>query len=796
MSRASSALVRPFAELGSSDLGEVGGKNASLGEMIRVLQDSGVRVPDGFATTSLAYRRFLTENELEAPIRKVLEEMDAGDISLSKAGERIREMILGGTFSEALAAAIREAYRELSQTAGKEAVDVAVRSSATAEDLPDASFAGQQDSFLNVTGEEDLLETCRRCYASLFTDRAIDYRRSRDFDHMEVALSVGVQRMVRSDQASAGVIFTLDPDGGFPGVVVITSAWGLGEAVVQGTISPDQFLVFKALLEREDRVPILERELGSKEEKVVYRKEGGSESVPTSREEREALTLSDDEVLTLARWSVAIEEHYGTPMDIEWAKDGPTGDLFIVQARPETVHSRDAAAVLRSYELTGSGEVLVTGAAIGSAITTGRVSRIASPAEMDRFEPGTILVTGRTDPDWGPILNQAAGIITDQGGRTSHAAIVSRELGIPAVVGTKDGTSVLEDGMEVTLSCAEGDQGRVYRGKVDFKATDEDVENLPEIRTDIMMNIGNPAAAFRWWRLPTRGVGLARMEFIIGEIIRAHPMALLHPERVEDAEDRERIEDLTRGYAEPAEYFVDHLARGIGKIAAVGYPHPVVVRLSDFKTNEYAQLIGGAAFEPHEENPMLGFRGACRYYDDRYQEAFALECEALRRVRSEVGLDNVVVMVPFCRTLEEADRVLEVMAEHGLRRGEDGLQVYVMCEVPSNVMLAPEFAERFDGFSIGSNDLTQLVLGVDRDSGAMTALFDERNEAVVRMIRKVIRDAHAGGTKVGICGQAPSDHPGFAELLVEAGIDSISLNPDSVPDVIRRVAKVEGEREG
>ena len=796
MSRASSAFVRPFAELGSSDLGEVGGKNASLGEMIRVLQDSGVRVPDGFATTSLAYRRFLEENELEAPIRKVLEEMDAGDISLSKAGERIREMILGGTFSEELAAAIREAYRKLSRTAGKDAVDVAVRSSATAEDLPDASFAGQQDSFLNVTGEEDLLETSRRCYASLFTDRAIDYRRSRDFDHMEVALSVGVQRMVRSDQASAGVIFTLDPDGGFPGVVVITSAWGLGEAVVQGTISPDQFLVFKALLEREDRVPILERELGSKEEKVIYRKEGGSESVPTSRKEREALTLSDEEVLTLARWSVAIEEHYGTPMDIEWAKDGPTGELFIVQARPETVHSRAAAAVLRSYELTGSGEVLVTGAAIGSAITTGRVSRIASPAEMDRFEPGTILVTGRTDPDWGPILNQAAGIITDQGGRTSHAAIVSRELGIPAVVGTRDGTSVLEDGMEVTLSCAEGDQGRIYRGKVDFKATDEDVENLPEIRTDIMMNIGNPAAAFRWWRLPTRGVGLARMEFIIGEIIRAHPMALLHPERVEDSEDRERIEDLTRGYAEPSEYFVDHLARGIGKIAAVGYPHPVVVRLSDFKTNEYAQLIGGAAFEPHEENPMLGFRGACRYYDDRYREAFALECEALRRVRSEVGLDNVVVMVPFCRTLEEADRVLEVMAEHGLRRGEDGLQVYVMCEVPSNVMLAPEFAERFDGFSIGSNDLTQLVLGVDRDSGAMTALFDERNEAVVRMIRKVIRDAHAGGTKVGICGQAPSDHPGFAELLVEAGIDSISLNPDSVPDVIRRVAKVEGEREG
>lgn len=792
MSHSHSSLVRPFAELGSEDLGEVGGKNASLGEMIRALQDSGVQVPDGFATTSYAYRRFLEENDLDAPIRKALAEMDGGKISLSNAGERIRKMILDGTFSEELATAIRKAYRDLSEATGQETVDVAVRSSATAEDLPDASFAGQQDSYLNVTGEEALLETCRRCFASLFTDRAIDYRRSRDFDHMEVALSVGVQRMVRSDQAAAGVIFTLDPDGGFPGVVVITSAWGLGEAVVQGTISPDQFLVFKALLKREDRIPILERELGSKEEKMVYRKGGGSEAVPTSEEERESLTLSDQEVLTLARWSVAIEDHYGTPMDIEWAKDGPTGELFIVQARPETVHSRDATAVLRSYELTGSGEVLVTGAAIGNAIAVGRVSRIASPAEMDRFEPGTILVTGRTDPDWGPILSQAAGIITDQGGRTSHAAIVSRELGIPAVVGTRDGTSVLEDGMQVTLSCAEGDQGRIYRGEVDFTATDEDMETLPEIRTDIMMNIGNPAAAFRWWRLPTRGVGLARMEFIIGEIIRAHPMALLHPERIEDDEDRARIRELTRGYSEPAEYFVDHLARGIGKIAAVGYPHPVVVRLSDFKTNEYAQLIGGNWFEPHEENPMLGFRGACRYYDERYREAFALECEALRRVRSEVGLNNVVVMVPFCRTLEEADRVLEVMAEHGLRRGEDRLQIYVMCEVPSNVMLAPEFAERFDGFSIGSNDLTQLVLGVDRDSGAMTALFDERNEAVVRMIRQVIRDAHAGGIKVGICGQAPSDHPGFAELLVAAGIDSISLNPDSVPDVIRRVARVEG----
>jgi pyruvate, water dikinase len=793
-SRSEPALVRPFRELGSGDLGQVGGKNASLGEMIRSLGNQGVRVPDGFATTSHAYRRFLAENGLEDPIRETLAAMDAGDIPLAEAGERIRRLIRGGDFSPALDAAIRQAYQDLCRKNGVEAVDVAVRSSATAEDLPDASFAGQQDSFLNVTGEEALLETCLRCYASLFTDRAIDYRRSRGFDHMEVALSVGVQRMVRSDRGCAGVIFTLDPDGGFPGVVVVTSAWGLGEAVVQGTISPDQYLVFKALLDRADRIPILERERGPKEEKVVYREGGGTKSVPTSDEERRSLTLTDDEVLTLARWSVAIEEHYGTAMDIEWAKDGDTGELFIVQARPETVHTRETAAALRSYELTGSGEVLAEGAAIGSAIATGRVSRIDSPSEMDRFQAGTILVTGRTDPDWGPILNQAAGIITDQGGRTSHAAIVSRELGIPAVVGTGNGTSVLEDGMEVTLSCAEGDRGRIYRGAVPFRATEEDLEGLPEVRTDIMMNIGNPAAAFRWWRLPTRGVGLARMEFIIGEIIRAHPMALLHPEQVEDPEARERIRELTRGYGEPAEYFVDHLARGIGKIAAVGHPHPVVVRLSDFKTNEYAQLIGGESFEPHEENPMLGFRGACRYYDDRYREAFALECEALRRVRSEMGLENVVVMVPFCRTLEEADRVLDVMAEHGLRRGEDGLQVYVMCEVPSNVMLAPEFAQRFDGFSIGSNDLTQLVLGVDRDSGAMSALFDERNEAVVRMIRQVIRDAHAGGAKVGICGQAPSDHPGFAEFLVEAGIDSISLNPDSVPDVIRRVAEVEKEK--
>jgi pyruvate, water dikinase len=791
----STPFVQPFQDLSLADVPRVGGKNASLGELIRVMGGEDAPVPGGFATTADAYRTFLDANDLRPRMQAALLAMDRGERSLAQTGGRIRDLIREGTMPEPLTRAITEAYRELSSRYGVEALDVAVRSSATAEDLPEASFAGQQESYLNVVGEADLLEACRDCFASLFTDRAISYREERGFDHMSIALSVGVQKMVRSDEGSAGVLFTLDPDTGFPGVAVISSSWGLGESVVKGTVSPDQITVFKPLLEREGAVPILERELGTKETKIVYDPDrpGGTVTRDTSPEERAALSLTDDEALTLARWGTLLEQHYGLPLDIEWARDGRDGRLYLVQARPETVHARvQAAAALRTFTLGERGEALVEGTAVGSAIASGTVCRIESPAEMDRFEDGAILVTRRTDPDWGPLLNRAGGVVTDQGGRTSHAAIVSRELGIPAVVGAGNAMEVLADGMEVTLSCAEGDRGVVYRGLLPFDTHDEAVDDLPETRTRIMINMGNPAAAFRWWRVPARGIGLARMEFIIGEIIKIHPMALVRPEAVSD-EVRARIGELTRGWDDGREYFVDHLARGIGKLAAAGHPDPVIVRLSDFKTNEYASLVGGEFFEPAEENPMLGFRGACRYYSPRYREGFALECRAIRKVRDEMGFDNVIVMVPFCRTLGEADRVLEVMAEHGLARGERGLRVYVMCEVPSNVALAEELAERFDGFSIGSNDLTQLVLGVDRDSGAeeMRAIFDERDPAVERMIRDVIRRAHAGGAGVGICGQAPSDHPGFAEMLVEAGIDSISLNPDSVPDVIRRVAEAE-----
>jgi pyruvate, water dikinase len=788
-----SRFVRPFRGLGLSDLAEVGGKNASLGELLRVMGD-GAPIPGGFATTAQAYWTFIDGNDLREPIRSVLAALERRETSLSEAGAGIRDLILSAELPGSIAEEILGAYAELSREHGSDAVDVAVRSSATAEDLPEASFAGQQESYLNVVGAEDLLDACRRCFASLFTDRAISYREERGYDHMAIALSVGVQKMVRSDEGSAGVLFTLDPDTGFPGVVVISSSWGLGESVVKGTVSPDQFIIFKPLLQREGTVPILERQVGSKETKVVYdpTRTGGTVTLETPSAERATLSLEDQEALTLARWGVTLEKHYRRPLDIEWARDGRDGKLYLVQARPETVHARGQAAALRTYTLRERGDVVAEGTAVGSAIAAGRVCRIEHPGEMDRFEDGAILVTRRTDPDWGPLLNRAAGVVTDQGGRTSHAAIVSRELGIPAVVGAGDAMVVLDDGMEVTLSCAEGDRGLVYRGLLPFDATDERLDDLARTRTRIMINMGNPAAAFRWWRLPSRGIGLARIEFIIGEIIKIHPMALIRPDQVSD-EVRRRIGELTRRYEDGRDYFVDHLACGIGKLASAGYPHPVIVRLSDFKTNEYASLLGGEFFEPLEENPMLGFRGACRYYSDRYREGFALECRAIRRVREEMGLDNVVVMVPFCRTLGEADRVLEVMATHGLVRGERGLQVYVMCEVPSNVVLAEEFAERFDGFSIGSNDLTQLVLGVDRDSGAeeMRNLFDERDPAVERMIRDVISRAHARGVPVGICGQAPSDHAGFAEMLVEAGIDSISLNPDSVPGVIRRVAEAE-----
>ncbi|MDJ0388429.1 phosphoenolpyruvate synthase [Roseomonas sp. E05] len=787
-----------FETLGIGDVPQVGGKNASLGEMARSLAGEGVSVPDGFATTAAAYREYIAANQLEAPMRARLAALEAGRATLQETGEAIRRLFLGGSFPEGVAAEIRAAYRELARRrGGAEAPAVAVRSSATAEDLPNASFAGQQETFLNVRGEAELLDACRRCYASLFTDRAISYRQAQGFDHMQVALSIGVQAMVRSDLAGSGVMFSLDTETGFPGTVVISAAWGLGETVVQGTVDPDKYLVFKPLLDEPRFAPILEKSCGGKAQKLVYATGGSARTVlaETTRREREALVLNDAEILQLARWAVTIERHYGRPMDMEWAKDGETGALHIVQARPETVQAgRAQAASLRTYALKDrKARPLLTGAAVGDAIAAGEACVIRSAAEIGRFRDGAILVTEATDPDWVPIMKRAAGIVTDHGGPTSHAAIVSRELGVPAVVGTQRATALLRDGQAVTLSCAEGDQGHVYDGRLDFAVADLDLKDLPRTRTAMMLNLANPAAALRWWRLPAAGVGLARMEFIVNSHIRIHPMALVHFDRLQDAEARRQIEAMTQGYPDKAEFFVERLARGIAKLAAPFHPHPVIVRLSDFKSNEYAHLLGGAAFEPVEENPMLGLRGASRYYSERYREGFALECRALRRVREEIGLSNVVVMVPFCRTPAEADRVLAEMARHGLVRGQEGLRVYVMCEIPSNVILAEQFAERFDGFSIGSNDLTQLILGVDRDSAELRGLFDERDEAVKRMIADVIARAHACGATVGICGEAPSNHPDFAAFLVEQGIDSISLNPDSFVATVRRVAEAEGQ---
>jgi len=772
-------LVRRLSDLGRADIAVVGGKNASLGEMIGKLQGAGIKVPGGFATTAAAYWQLLEHNKLKEPVSAKLGELAEDAHNLALVGKAVREMLLAAQFPAGLSEAISRGYREMGRSA------VAVRSSATAEDLPEASFAGQLDSFLNVRGERALLDACKRCYASLFTDRAIVYRRNHGFDHMKIALSVGVQRMVRAEKAGAGVMFSIDTETGFPRTVLINAAWGLGETVVQGTVDPDEYQVFKPLLGDPALQPIVGRKLGGKARKMT------SKLVPTSKEERAAFVLGDEEVLQLARWACAIEDHYGQPMDMEWAKDGETGELFVVQARPETVQSRKAAGILRSYRLEKPGRTLVSGLAIGESIAAGKVCRLESAREIDRFEKGTVLVTRVTDPDWVPIMKNASAIVTDHGGRTSHAAIVSRELGLTAIVGAGDATTILKDGMEVTVSCAEGEEGHVYEGRVDFAVEDVDIGVIPKTRTQVMINLAEPAAAFRWWRLPTDGVGLARMEFIIGHLIRIHPMALVHFEQCKDPKARRQIAALTRGYEDRTQYFVDTLARGVARIAAAHYPKPVIVRTSDFKTNEYARLIGGEAFEPKEENPMLGWRGASRYYSEGYREGFALECRALRRAREVLGFSNIVVMIPFCRSPQEADRVLEEMARHGLQRGKNGLQVFVMCEIPANVILAGKFAARFDGFSIGSNDLTQLVLGVDRDNDALAALFDERNEAVTESIATLLASARRTGTKTGICGQAPSTHPEFARFLVAHGIDSISVTPDSFLAVKRAVASAE-----
>ncbi len=773
-------------------LNEVGGKNASLGEMLQHMRQSGVRVPDGFAITADAYWYFLDRTGLRKRIAEKLALLEAGDADIVTTGKQIRRMILGKTFPADLVAAIHEAYKVLGKNE-KGSLSVAVRSSATAEDLPDASFAGQQESFLNVHGEDALVSACRRCYASLFTERSINYRNIHKFNHMKVALSVGVQRMVRADKAGAGVMFSIDTETGYDKLVLINANWGLGETVVQGNVDPDEYLVFKPLLSHNGFRPLIEKNIGAKEKKLVLGRGKPTVLTRTTARERRSAVLDDDLILQLARWAVSIENHYGRPMDMEWALDGVSGELFIIQARPETVQSRKAAVTLKTYTLRNKGRCLTSGIGIGDAVAIGKICKLASVVDSDKFQDGSVLVTTVTDPDWLPVMKRAAAIVTDHGGRTSHAAIVSRELGLPAVVGTGDAMRILEAGREVTVSCAEGDEGFVYEGSAEVKVRDVSLDDIPVTRTHIMLNMANPAAALRWWRLPTDGIGLARMEFIINNSVRIHPMALLEPQRVSDREVRRQIASLTRGREDKPGYFVDTLAMGIARLAASAYPSPVIVRMSDFKTNEYAKLLGGADFEPQEANPMLGWRGASRYYSQGYREGFGLECLAVKKVREQIGLDNVIVMIPFCRTPEEADLVLEVMANNGLRRGEAGLQVYVMAEIPANVILAEEFAQRFDGFSIGSNDLTQLILGVDRDSAQLAGLFNDRHEAVRRSIAALIKSAHKAGLKVGLCGQAPSDHPDFARFLVAAGIDSISVNPESFLAVKQHVAVAESE---
>ena len=784
-----------FENLARGDVGLVGGKNSSLGEMVAKLSKAGIRVPPGFATTAGAYRAYIEANGLNALIAETMEAHRAHRITLQEAGKRLRSAIAEGTFPEDIQKDIFSAYKELAKRAKSTDLSVAVRSSATAEDLPDASFAGQQETYLNVRGEAALLAACRKCYASLFTDRAITYREVKGFEHTQVALSIGVQQMVRSDISGSGVMFSIDTESGFDKVVLINGAWGLGENVVQGAVTPDEYQVFKPFLGKKGLTPIIEKKLGAKEKKMVYASGHGGpvKNVPTSKAEKAAFVLNDEEILDLARQAATIEKHYGQPMDMEWAKDGESGLIYIVQARPETVQSRIKAGAFRQYTVKKPGKLILNGLSVGAAAATGKVCLIESAADIGNFVEGSILVTGTTDPDWVPIMKKAAAIVTDHGGRTSHAAIVSRELGLPAIVGCGTATHVLHDEQEITVDCTGGDEGKVLSGMAEIEVKDLSVSEIPKTKTKIMLNLANPSAAARWWRLPADGVGLARMEFVINNVIKAHPLALTRFDELKDEAVRTEIEALTVGYENKADYFVDHLAMGLSRIAAFCFPNPVIVRMSDFKSNEYAELLGGRQFEPHEENPMIGFRGASRYYSPAYADGYALECRAIKKLREEMGFDNVIVMIPFCRTPGEADEVLKVMKKQGLERGKKGLQVYVMCEIPSNVILAEEFAKRFDGFSIGSNDLTQLTLGIDRDSDALAGLFHEDDPAVLWMIESIIKRAHKQKCKVGLCGQAPSNDPAFARHLVKWGIDTISVTPDAFMDVKKHVAKAEAE---
>jgi pyruvate,water dikinase len=786
--------VRWFADLGMGDLEVVGGKNASLGEMISRLADAGVSVPDGFATTAAAYQRFLGETGLREEIAGRLRDLDTDDVrALAAAGKEIRRLVVEQPFPPALEADIRTAYERL---AGDDVeVSFAVRSSATAEDLPDASFAGQQETFLNVRGIDAVLQAIREVYASLYNDRAIAYRVHHGFEHEAVSLSAGVQRMVRSDVGASGVMFTMDTESGFDDVVFITAAYGLGEGVVQGAVNPDEFYVYKPAL-RAGRPAVLKRGVGDKATKMVYTEHAEvgrtTEFVDVDAADRRLLSLTDDEVTELARQALKIEEHYGRPMDIEWGKDGVDGKLYVLQARPETVQSRRGSASQR-FRLTGSGTVLVEGRAIGQKIGAGAVKVLTDIEQMHEFDAGDVLVADMTDPDWEPIMKRASAIVTNRGGRTCHAAIIARELGIPAVVGTGDATKVLSDGHEVTVSCAEGDTGNVYDGLVDFEVEETRLDEMPEIPTKIMMNVGTPEQAFAFSRLPHAGVGLARLEFIINRQIGIHPRALLELDDLDD-DLRQEITEKIAAYPSPREYFVQRVAEGVSMIAAAFAPEPVIVRMSDFKSNEYANLLGGEGFEPHEENPMIGYRGASRYLSEEFAECFAMECEALRRVRDDMGLTNVKIMIPFVRTVAEIEGVIELLADHGLRRGENDLSVVMMCELPSNAVLADQFLEHVDGFSIGSNDMTQLTLGLDRDSSLVAGSFDERDPAVLRMLEMAITACREHGKYVGICGQGPSDHPDLAEWLVGQGIESMSLNPDTVVDTWMHLAKVSGTR--
>jgi pyruvate, water dikinase len=795
-----SALVLWFDQLGIEDVPLVGGKNASLGEMYRLLTPKGVNIPNGYALTATAYRFFLKEAGVMDKIRQTLSDLDTTNMkNLSERGHKVREIIKEAEFPQRLKDEIIEGYKNLCIQYGDN-VDVAVRSSATAEDLPDASFAGQQETYLNIKGHAQLLDACKKCFASLFTNRAISYRVDKGFDHFDIALSVGIQKMVRSDLASSGVMFSIDTETGFKDAAFITGAYGLGENVVQGAVNPDEFYVFKPTL-REGKRPIIYRQVGEKAIKMIYNHQGNSpvKNVNVPKEERDKFCINDDEILKLAKWAVIIEDHYSEkagyfkPMDMEWAKDGESGELFIVQARPETVQSRKDQNKLIKYNLTGKGKIVIEGKSVGEKIGQGKAHVIKDVKDINQFKKGEVLVTDMTDPDWEPIMKIASAIITNRGGRTCHAAIISRELGIPCLVGTGSGTTAIKNGSDVTADCSQGDVGYVYEGLVPFEINETDMSSLPQTKTKIMMNLATPSQAFEKSFTPNEGVGLAREEFIINTSIIVHPLALLGYNDLKDESLKKKIDEVTKGYDDKAQFFVDKLAEGIGMLGAAFYPKPVIVRLSDFKSNEYANLLGGAGFEPKEDNPMIGWRGASRYYSEKYKPAFELECKALVKVREQFGLSNVTIMIPFCRTVEEGKKVLEVMRQNGLVQGENGLKVYVMCEIPSNVILADEFLDIFDGFSIGSNDLTQLILGVDRDSELVSHVYDERNEAVKTMLRQVIKKANDKGKYIGICGQAPSDFPDFAQFLVEAGIHSMSLNPDTVIKTRLKIAEKEKE---